>query len=71
MIWKYVGNPGVVLKGGQAAGLWRGRISGGSITVSAELFEPLSDAQKRLLAELAERQAAARALKLRRFELKA
>lgn len=70
MIWKYVGNPGVVLKGGQAAGLWRGRVSGGSITVSAELFEPLSNAQKRLLAELAERQASARALKLRRFELK-
>lgn len=67
-IWKYTGNPGVVLRGGVAAGIWRSRVSGGAISVSAELFEPLPEAELRALAAEAERQAAARGLVLRGFE---
>lgn len=69
-IWRYTGSPGVVLRGGVAAGIWRGRVSGGAISVSVELFGPMTGPERRALAALAERQAAARGLAVRGFEVK-
>lgn len=39
-IWRPVGNPGVVLAGGQAVAAWRSQKKGKQLNVQAELFEP-------------------------------
>lgn len=69
-IWRYSGNPGVVLRGGVAAGIWRGRVSGGAISVAVEPFAHLTGPERRALAALAEHQAAARGLAVRAFEVR-
>lgn len=69
LIWKYTGNPGVVLRGGRAAGIWRARVSGRAMDLTAELFESPDPETRRGLEELAGRQAAARGLRLRAFAI--
>lgn len=69
-IWRYSGNPGVVLRGGVAAGIWRGRVSGGAISVAVEPFAHLTGPERHVLAALAEHQAAARGLAVRAFEVR-
>ena len=69
-IWRYSGNPGVVLRGGVAAGIWRGRVSGGAISVAVEPFAHLTGPEWHVLAALAEHQAAARGLAVRAFEVR-
>lgn len=53
MVWKTVANPGVILRGGRVAGIWRSKTQGGRLDVSMTPFEPLGVAQKKTLENLA------------------
>ena len=68
-LWRYVGNPGAVLRAGAAVGLWRQKTARGAAELSVELFEPLSEPERRRLGELAERLCAGRGLELRRLDI--
>lgn len=68
-LWRYVGNPGVLLRAGRAAGQWRQKTSRGAAEITVQLFEPLPEPECRRLGELAERLCAARGLGLRRLDI--
>ena len=68
-VWKTVSNPGVVLKCGRIAGIWKTKTTGGKLKISIQLFEPLSDCEKRTLKSLAEEYAAFRLLNLTGFRI--
>ena len=61
-VWQTVSNPGVVLRGGRAAGVWTGKVKGGRLEFSADLWEPFSPKELRALEELGEEYAAFRRL---------
>lgn len=64
-VWKTVANPGVVLKCGQIAGIWKTKTAAGKLEISIQLFEPLSGSEKKELKSLAEEYAAFRLLHLK------
>lgn len=66
-VWKTVSNPGVVLKCGRIAGIWKTKTTGGKLEISIQLFEPLSDCETRTLKSLAEEYAGFRLLNLTGF----
>ena len=68
-LWRYVGNPGAVLRGGRAVGQWRQKTSRGAAELTVQLFEPLAEPERRRLKELAERLCSARGLGLRRLDI--
>ena len=63
-VWKTVGNPGVILRGGRIAGIWRSKTQKGKLDLSMTLFEALSPAQRKILQDQAEEYAAFRLLRL-------
>lgn len=65
LVWKTVANPGVILKGGRIAGIWKTKTQRGQIELSMNLFEPLSDEEQQRLRQLALEYA-----EFRRLELK-
>ena len=66
-LWRTVGSPGAVLRGGRAIGLWRGRTQGRGLSLSVTLWESLSPAQQGLLEEQAGAYADFRGLTLRQI----
>ena len=64
-VWKTVANPGVILKCGRIAGIWKTKTTAGKLERSVQLFEPLSDYEKKVLKSLAEEYAAFRLLNLK------
>ena len=69
-VWKTVGNPGVIVKGGRAVGIWRQKTLKHRLEISMGLFEALDAAEQRALDVLAEEYAAFRGLSLDKLEKK-
>ena len=63
-VWQTVANPGVVLRAGRVAGVWRTKNQGSRLWVNVQLFEPLPPALQRRLRALAGQYAAFRGLEL-------
>lgn len=53
-IWKTVANPGVILKGGRIAGLWKTKTLKNQLEISMTLFEALRKPERAALLTLAE-----------------
>lgn len=66
-VWRTVANPGVVLLGGRAAGIWKGKAQGSGMECSVMLWEPLERAERERLAERAEAYAVFRGLSLKKL----
>lgn len=64
-IWKYVGNPGAVLKGGRVIGTWKGKTLKDKLDVTISLWEAASASEQKKLEALAGQYAAFRQLHLR------
>lgn len=63
-VWRTVGNPGVILKGGKIIGIWKTRIQREKLSVSTTLWEPLSAPEQRELERQMEGYASFRGLAL-------
>lgn len=63
-VWRTVGNPGVVLKGGKIIGIWKTRTQRENLSVSTTLWEPLSTPEQRELERQMEGYASFRGLAL-------
>ena len=63
-VWQTVSNPGVLLKEGAIAGVWRQKAQGKSLSLSFTLFAPLSPAERACAVALAQRYAAFRGQRL-------
>ena len=63
-VWRTVGNPGVVLKGGKIIGIWKTRTQRENLSVSTTLWEPLSSPEQRELERQMEGYASFRGLAL-------
>lgn len=63
-VWRTVGNPGVVLKGGKIIGIWKTRTQRENLSVSTTLWEPLSAPEQRELERQMEGYASFRGLAL-------
>ena len=68
-VWRTVGNPGAVVRGGRVVGIWRTKALKGKLDLSMTLFEPLRAGEERALRELAEEYAAFRGAGLRGCEI--
>ncbi len=64
IVWRTVANPGVILRDGRVAGIWKTKTAGGKLSVAHQLFEPLPPEQRRALKEETERYAAFRRCRL-------
>lgn len=69
MVWKTVGNPGVILKGGRIAGIWKGKTQNGRLDITLTLFETLTSSELVTLEELAAKYADFRMTGLRNFSI--
>lgn len=63
-VWRTVGNPGVILKGGKIIGIWKTRTQREKLSVTAALWEPFSASEQRELKQHLEGYAAFRGLAL-------
>lgn len=63
-VWRTVGNPGVILKGGKIIGIWKTRTQRENLSVSTTLWEPLSSPEQRELERQMEGYASFRGLAL-------
>ena len=61
-IWRFVGNPGVIVRRGKAVGIWNGRKKGSVLEMKMTLWE--SGIDRKALLDLAEEYTAFRGLKL-------
>lgn len=52
-VWRTTANPGVILKGGRIAGIWRQKTQKDKISISVELYEKLQACEHQTLEELA------------------
>ena len=68
-VWKTVANPGVVLKGGRIAGIWKQKLQKNKLDISITLFESLTATEQAQLQALAADYAAFRLAELRKFEI--
>lgn len=64
VVWRTVANPGVVLKDGRAAGIWRQKTQKGKLDIVIEPFEALTGSEKKRIEVLAEEYASFRSLVL-------
>lgn len=64
-VWKYVANPGAVLKGGRIIGIWKTKTQKDRLDLSMALWEPTTPTEGTLLEGLAEEYAVFRDLRLR------
>ena len=67
LVWKTVGNPGVVLKNGRAAGIWKAKTQKDNVEISIRLFEAFQAAEKKAIERLAGEYADFRGLELKNF----
>lgn len=65
-VWKLVGNPGVILKGGRIIGTWRVKTLKDNLDVSMTVWEGIKMAEQNQLKELAEEYAVFRGIHLRK-----
>jgi len=70
-VWKFVANPGAVLKGGRVIGTWKTKTPKDKLDVSITLWEPVWPSEQRQLERLAEEYAAFRLLHLRTCTMEA
>ena len=63
-VWRTVGNPGVILKGGKIIGIWKTRIQREKLSVTTTLWQPLSTPEQRELERQMEGYASFRGLAL-------
>jgi len=70
-VWKFVANPGVVLKSGRIIGTWKTKTLKDKLDISMTLWEPVQPSQQRLLESLAEEYAAFRLINLKKCIIKA
>ena len=63
-VWRTVGNPGVILKGGKIIGIWKTRTQRENLSVSTTLWQPLSAPEQRELERQMEGYASFRGLAL-------
>lgn len=63
-VWKTVGNPGAVLKGGRIIGIWKPQARKDSLSVRVTLWEAVASAERRTLEQLIQAYAAFRQLHL-------
>ncbi len=68
-VWRYVGNPGVILKGGRIVGTWRSKTRRDQLELSLTVWEGGSASECRKLKALAEEYAAFRSLSLKSCDL--
>lgn len=68
-VWRFVANPGVVLKGGRIIGIWKGKALKNKLDLSITLWAPTASAEQKELKQLAEEYAAFRLLKLRNYTM--
>lgn len=64
-VWQTVSNPGVLLRGGRVAGVWRQKLQKTSVAVEMTLFEPADAAARERLEAEAAQYAAFRGVSLR------
>lgn len=65
VVWKTVANPGVILRGGRIAGIWKTKIMKDQMELALDLFKPLSPSEQVKLRMLAGEYAAFRLKKLK------
>ena len=65
-VWKTVGNPGAVLRGGRIVGTWKANVQREKLDVTIRPFRPLPAPDRKRLEELAEEYAAFRQLGVKR-----
>ena len=70
LLWRTVGNPGAILRGGRVVGAWTAKSIAGRLEAELTLWEPLPAEDRRQLEALAERYGAFRVLPLRRCALR-
>lgn len=68
-VWKTVGNPGAILKGGRVAGIWKTKTQKDKLDVSVSLFEAFESTEREKLKDLAEEFAAFRQLSLKSCQI--
>lgn len=68
-IWQFVSNPGVVLKGGRVAGIWRVKTLKEKLDITVTLWDKLNTAEQNELKQRVEEYAAFRLLNLRTYTL--
>jgi hypothetical protein len=68
-LWRILGRPGGVLADGEIVGTWRARKAGAAVTVSVELWEPVSAAVRTAVGEQAELLATFRGPRLKSVEM--
>ncbi|MDL2325334.1 winged helix DNA-binding domain-containing protein [Ruminococcaceae bacterium OttesenSCG-928-A16] len=69
-VWKYVANPGVVLKGGQIIGRWKNKKLKEELDFSIQMWEGALPAEQAQLKQLAEEYAAFRLLRVKNIQIK-
>lgn len=70
-VWRFVANPGAVLKGGRIIGIWKTKTLKDKLDASMTLWEPIQPSEQRLLESLAEEYAAFRLLNLKIITIEA
>ena len=70
LVWRTVGNPGAVLRGGRVIGLWTQKQQASRLALSLQVWEPLDAAQRQTLTDRAEAYAAYRQCALTACDLR-
>ena len=70
-VWRFVANPGVVLKGGHIIGIWKSKTLKDKLDIVVNLWEYTQPSEQRRLQNLAEEYAAFRMLNLRKCTIDA
>jgi len=70
-VWRFVANPGVVLKGGRIIGIWKSKTLKDKLDIVVNLWEYTQPSEQRRLQNLAEEYAAFRMLNLRKCTIDA
>jgi hypothetical protein len=68
-LWRTLGRPGAVLHGGEIIGTWRARKAGAALTVSVDVWTPVTPTERTAISEQAERLAAFRGVRLNDFHI--
>jgi len=66
-VWKFIGNPGVILKGGRIIGIWKTKTLKDKLDISMTMWETIQSSEQRVLKSLAEEYAAFRLLCIKNF----
>jgi len=66
-VWKFVANPGVVLRGGRIIGIWKTKTTKDHLNISMTLWESAQPSEQRALKSLAEEYATFHQLRLKKY----